>query len=180
VADVKCSKRLFEGVMRAGGRAETAPSGYVPVREAMRAHRAPLGGELSGHILFAENGWIGDGVYAAVRTLQAVAALPDGLAGFRRSLPPSFATPEFRLACADRRKAQVVKEVAARLAGRGGQYDAGLGLRVSRDDGWWLLRASGTESKLSCRCEADTPQGLERLRDELRRELALSGVAAEI
>jgi phosphomannomutase len=153
----------------------------VLVREAMQRERATLAGELSGHIFF-QDGWGGvdDALYAAVRTFQALSRLPGGLAAFRDSLPPSFATPELRLPCAEERKAEVVAEVAARLAKEGGVFDPALGLRVERPEGWWLLRASGTEPKLTCRCEARHPDGLERLRDELRRQLSMSGIEAEI
>jgi len=180
VADVKCAKVLFDGVARAGGRAVLSPSGYVLVRETMQAEQALLGGELSGHIFFAENGWVDDALYAAIRTFLAVSRLPGGLVAFCESLPPSFATPEIRLACPEHRKAEVVAQVADRLAGRGGVFDPRLGLRVERPDGWWLLRASGTEPKLTCRCEALHPDGLDRLRAELRAELAQSGLAAEV
>jgi phosphomannomutase len=180
VADVKCSKLLFDGVARAGGRAVLSPSGYVLVREAMQAEQALLGGELSGHIFFAENGWVDDALYAALRTFLAISRLPGGLAAFRESLPPSFATAELRLACPEHRKAEVVAEVAQRLASRGGVFDPRLGLRVERPDGWWLLRASGTEPKLTCRCEALHPDGLDRLRAELRGQLAQSGLVAQV
>jgi phosphomannomutase len=180
VADVKCSRQLFDGVAAAGGRAVLSPSGYVLVREAMQAAEALLGGELSGHIFFAETGFVDDALFAAVRTFQAVSALPAGLAGFRDNLPPSFSTPELRIACPEERKAAVVAEVAARLQTDGGDFDPVLGLRAHRPYGWWLLRASGTEPKLTCRCEAANPEGLERLRGELRRQLALSGVEAEV
>lgn len=179
VADVKSSRVLFDGVAAAGGRASLAPSGYVLVREAMLGQKAALAGELSGHIFFGEDwGGVDDAIYAAVRTLLALSALPGGLRGFRESLPVSFATPELRLPCPEARKAEVVEAVARRLGVR--MADPSMGLRVERPDGWWLLRASGTEPKLTCRCEASRPEGLQRLRDELRAQLALSGVAAEV
>jgi phosphomannomutase len=181
VGDVKCSKVLFDGVNAAGGRAVLSPSGYVLVRETMQREKAALAGELSGHIFFADAwGGVDDALYAAVRTFLALSRLPGGLAAFRDSLPPSFATPELRLGCPEERKAAVVAEVAQRLTGEGGAFDPGLGLRVERPEGWWLLRASGTEAKLTCRCEAVHPDGLARLREELKRQLSLSGIEAEV
>jgi phosphomannomutase len=181
VADVKCSKVLFDGIAAAGGRPVLSPSGYVLVREAMLREGAALAGELSGHIFFAD-GWGGmdDALYAAIRTFRALSRLPGALAAFRESLPPSFATPELRIGCEESRKAGVVAEVAGRLAAEGGAFDPALGLRVERPEGWWLLRASGTEPKLTCRCEARHPDGLDRLRAELREQLRRSGIEAEI
>ncbi|MBC6982679.1 phosphomannomutase/phosphoglucomutase [Caulobacter sp. 17J80-11] len=176
VADVKCSRVVFDGVARAGGRAEMAPSGYVLVREAMRRHGAALAGELSGHVFFGAD-WNGvdDALYAAVRVLVAVSQGRD-LTAFRDGLPPAFSTPELRLPCPEPRKAAVVAAVAARLNGAGAEVDPALGLRIDTADGWWLLRASGTEAKLTCRCEADSPEGLERVRAELAGHLAACGM----
>jgi phosphomannomutase len=181
VADVKCSKVLFDGVRAAGGRAALSPSGYVHVREMIQAEGALLGGELSGHIFFAD-GWGGvdDALYAAVQTFLAVSRGPGGLAAFRDSLPPTFATPELRIPCPEARKAEVVAEVARVLADEGGVFDAALGLRVDGPDGWWLLRASGTEPKLTCRCESLHPDGLERLRAELKRRLGDCGLDVDV
>lgn len=180
VADVKCSKVLFDGVAAAGGQCGLAPSGYVLVRETMMQTGAQLGGELSGHFFFADDwGGVDDAIYAAIQTFQAISRLHGGLAGFRDSLPPSFTTPEMRIPCPEGRKAQVVSEVARQLACEGAIFDSTHGLRVESADGWWLLRASGTEAKLTCRCESVHPDGLERLRGELKRHLTLCGIDAE-
>lgn len=181
VADVRCSKVLFEGVAAAGGRCEVSPSGYALVAEAMKRSKAQLGGELSGHILF-DDGWgvVDDAVYSAIQIFQAISRTHGGLAGFRDSLPPSFVTPERRIPCPERRKQAVLREVAERLAAEGAVFDSRHGVRVESPDGWWLLRASGTEPKVTCRCESVHPDGLDRLRGELKRHLRLSGIEAEV
>lgn len=178
VADVKSSAVLFDGVARLGGRAEVAPSGYVLVREAMARHGARLGGELSGHIFFSDYGdGTDDALYVAVRVLCELGRRGGPLSAFRASLPPLVTTPELRTPCPEGRKAAVVREVATRTAHRGGHFDPHLGLRVRGPDGWWLLRASGTEPKLTARCEAADAAALERLVADLRAELAASGIA---
>jgi phosphomannomutase len=178
VGDVKSSRVLFDRIAQRGGRALMAPSGYVLVRAAMLAAGAPLAGEMSGHIIFAE-AWHGsdDALYAALRVLGALTRRSETLAEFRRALPTAVSTPEIRLSCADSRKHDVVKEVAERLRSSGAKIDTTDGIRVTRPEGWWLLRASGTEAKLTARCEAADETGLARLRDELERQLALSGIA---
>ena len=178
VGDVKSSGVLFDGVRALGGEAVVAPSGYVLIREAMRRHGALLGGELSGHIFFGDR-WDGgdDALYVAVRLLDALGRAGAPLSAFRRALPSVVATPELRLPCPEARKAAVVAEVAERTASRGGDFDPALGLVVRSADGWWLLRASGTEPKLTARCEASDPAALARLRADLGEQLALSGVA---
>jgi len=177
VGDVKASNVLFDGIDAAGGRAVMAPSGYVLIRDRMLAEAAPLAGEMSGHIFFGDR-WhrADDGLYVAVRTLRALARSGRSLADFRRSLPPVVATPELRLPCPDARKAEVLAAIAGRLAGEGQAIDRTDGLRVAEADGWWLLRASGTEPKLTARCEAASPAALDRLVARLAGELEREGV----
>jgi phosphomannomutase len=178
VADVKSSRVLFDEVERRGGRAVMAPSGYVRVRDAMLREQAPLAGEMSGHIFFSDC-WhaTDDALFVAMRLLQALGRRGGSLAEFRASLPATAATPELRLPCPEHRKAQVIREVSARLASCDGvRIDTTDGLRVTTEDGWWLLRASGTEPKLTARCEATDPASLERLQRILMMQLVRSGV----
>ncbi len=177
VGDVKSSRVLFEGIARLGGRAVMAPSGYVLVRAAMLSAGAPLAGEMSGHVLFAE-AWHGadDALYVAMRLLSALTRRGASLAEFRRALPRTVATPELRIRCPAGRKDAVVGEVASRLLAMGAKVDTTDGVRVTTKEGWWLLRGSGTESKLTARCEASNDEGLARLRATLARQLRASGI----
>ena len=176
IGDVKCSRLLFEGVAEHGGRPVIAPSGYVLIREAMRREQALLAGELSGHLFFAGE-WRGvdDALYAAVRTLLALSRRDGTIGDFRRSLPATVTTEELRMPCA--RAPQAVRLIARRVSPQGA-FDPAMGLRMETPDGWWLLRASGTEAKLTGRCEAATPAGLERLQAEVTGELAAAGLEA--
>jgi len=177
VGDVKCSRALFDGVRGLGGRAVLAPSGYVPVREMMRDEGALLGGELSGHIFYADD-WDGtdDALYVAMRLLKVLSGRETTLLDFRASLPAFVATPEYRISCSDSRKDEIVREVSERLERSGAKVDKSDGLRVETMDGWWLLRASNTEARITCRSEAFTEEGLARLMDALRHQLRASGV----
>jgi phosphomannomutase len=177
VGDVKSSRVLFSGVAKLGGRPVMAPSGYVLVRRLMLEQNAPLAGEMSGHIIFADC-WHGtdDALFVAMRVLAALAHQKISLAEFRAGLPLTVATPEMRLPCAEERKSDIVREVAARLVLQGADIDTTDGLRVSTPQGWWLLRTSGTEAKLTARCEASDAEGLECLKSELAAHLRQSGV----
>ena len=41
------------------------------------------------------------------------------------------------------------------------------GLRIQKDDGWWLLRASNTQAILVARVEAESENSLLQLKKEL-------------
>lgn len=173
IADVKSSRVLFDGIAALGGRPIMAPSGYVLIREAMLREDAPMAGEMSGHIFFSDR-WTGtdDALHVAMRLLAALGRTT--LAEFRARLPQTVVTPELRLPCPDDRKRDILAAVEAGL----GQADVDRtdGLRVTTGDGWWLLRSSGTEPKLTARIEAWDAVGLERMRHDLFDRLDKAGL----
>jgi phosphomannomutase len=85
-------------------------------------------------------------------------------------------TPEMRFQVDESRKFAVIDEVKERLAGSPDDVNATDGVRVTNDDGWWLLRASNTQDVLVARAESDSEAGLERLMAQIDGQLAESGL----
>lgn len=178
LADVKASQVLFDEIARLGGKPVMCPTGHSIIKARMAELKAPLAGEMSGHIFFAD-GYYGydDGIYAAVRMLDLVAGSHASLAELRDDLPATINTPEIRVDTDEARKFEIVAEVKSRLADAPDKtVDATDGVRVTTADGWWLLRASNTQSALVLRCEAADTAALSRLKSEIREQLKLSGV----
>ena len=179
IADVKASQVLFDEVARAGGVPLMWRTGHSLIKSKMAETGAPLAGEMSGHIFFADK-WYGfdDALYAAVRLLGIVARADGSLADMRAALPRVVNTPELRFECDDERKFAVVEEVAARLKAVDANVSDIDGVRVNTPDGWWLLRASNTQAVLVARAEAGDEAGLERLKAALAAQLQESGLDA--
>ena len=177
IADVKASGALFEEIERLGGKPLMWKTGHSLIKSKMAETRAPLAGEMSGHIFFADKYYgYDDGLYAAIRLLSLLSRQGAKLSALRKALPQRINTPEVRFSCADDRKFDVIIEVKKRLKMAGAEVNDVDGVRVSTDDGWWLLRASNTQPVLVARCEARDSGGLARLRQALKDQLALSGV----
>jgi phosphomannomutase len=126
IADVKASQVLFDEVKRAGGTPLMWRTGHSLIKAKMAETGAPLAGEMSGHIFFADK-WYGfdDALYAAVRLLGVVARMDGKLSNVRASLPHVLNTPELRFDCDDLRKFDVIREVAARLKEDGADVAGG-------------------------------------------------------
>ncbi len=178
IADVKASQVLFDEIARMGGRPVMAATGHSLIKAKLAETGAPLAGEMSGHIFFAD-GYYGfdDAVYVAVRLLSVLSRSQESLAALGDRLPAVVNTPELRFPCDESRKFEVVGEVRERLRKAGAELTDIDGVRVSTADGWWLLRASNTQAVLVARAESATEDGLARLKGELAAELAASGVA---
>ncbi|MDI2112624.1 phosphoglucomutase/phosphomannomutase PgmG [Commensalibacter nepenthis] len=177
IADVKASQILFEEVKKAGGNPLMWCTGHSLIKSKMAETKALLGGEMSGHIFFADK-WYGfdDALYVAIRTLDIVSRLKGPLSEITESLPKAISTPEIRFDCPDDRKFSVVYEVAERLKAENADVVTIDGVRVNTPDGWWLLRASNTQASLVARAESTTGDGLENLKSALKSQLSASGV----
>ena len=179
IADVKASQVLFDEIKASGGVPLMWRTGHSLIKAKMAETGAPLAGEMSGHVFFADK-WYGfdDALYAGVRLLGILARMDGTLAEVRAALPHVVNTPELRFDCDDVRKFTVITEVAARLRQVGAAVSDIDGVRVSTPDGWWLLRASNTQAVLVARAEAKSEAGLEQLKAALVAQLEASGLAA--
>ena len=177
IADVKASQVLFDEVARLGGKPLMWRTGHSLIKTKMAELDAPLAGEMSGHIFYADRYYgYDDALYAAVRLLGILGRSSEALASMRDRLPQVVNTPELRFPCADERKFAVVAEVRDRLRQAKAEMVDIDGVRVRTKDGWWLLRASNTQAVLVARAEARDQQGLERLKSALVAELGRSGI----
>lgn len=181
VGDVKSSAYLFDRVTALGGRAVMAKTGHSSIKTRMRQERAPIAGELSGHIFFGDDFYgHDDAAYAAIKLIGALHASGRTLSERRDAMPDWIATPDLRLPIDPARKTAVVDEVLTRLKATGARVDRTDGARVDNDDGWWLLRASNTQDMLTIRAEAKDEAALARLMAEITAQLAASGVAGPL
>lgn len=177
IADVKASRALFERVSNLGGHPLMWKTGHSLIKSKMKEVGAPLAGEMSGHVFFAHEYYgFDDALYAAVRLIAASARLGKSVTQLRGEMPALVNTPELRFQVDESRKFAVIDEVKTRLSGSGADVDATDGVRVSTDDGWWLLRASNTQDVLVARAESDDAAGLERLLAQVDAQLAASGL----
>ena len=179
IADVKASQTLFDEIARLGGNPLMWKTGHSLLKAKMAETGAPLAGEMSGHIFFADK-WYGfdDALYCGVRLIGLVSKLGVSLADLRDRLPDVINTPETRFQADEELKFKVVQEVKARLKAAGADVNDIDGVRVKTPDGWWLLRASNTQDVLVARAESGTPDGLERLKAMVVEQLEMSGLEA--
>lgn len=180
IADVKASQTLFDEVTRLGGNAIMWKTGHSLIKTKMIEAKAPVAGEMSGHIFFAERYYgFDDATYAAVRLYRILVQSGKSLAQWRDAMPVAVNTPETRIDCPDDRKFALIEEVRSRLAEAGAEVSGIDGVRVSTEDGWWLLRASNTQPAIVARCEAGDDAGLVRLKSQVTDQLVKSGLSSE-
>jgi len=178
VTDVKASQMFFDEITRMGGKPVLWKAGHSHIKTKMQELGSPLAGEMSAHIFFKHRYYgYDDALYAAIRLLSILASANQSLADIYDALPKFENTPELRFDCPEERKFKVIDEVRERLSNINSIDINNIdGVRIANDDGWWLLRASNTQAVLAARCESTTKEGLKRLKNELMKQLTLSGI----
>jgi phosphomannomutase/phosphoglucomutase len=154
VAEVKCSQNLFNDIEKHGGKAIMWRTGHSLIEEKIREENAALGGEMSGHIFFADR-YFGydDAIYASCRLIELLSKTDKKLSQLLSDVPKTFITPEIRVDCPDEIKFKVVEHVKESLKKVYPVIDVD-GVRVKFEDGWGLVRASNTQPALVLRFEA--------------------------
>jgi phosphomannomutase/phosphoglucomutase len=176
IFDVKCSQALPDAITRAGGKPVMWRTGHSLIEEKMHEAHAPVAGEMSGHMFFAE-GFYGfdDAVYGAARLLRIVGDGDQTVRELLADVPRFVSTPEIRVACPDELKFGIVEAAKKHFRGKYDVIDVD-GVRVQFGDGWGLLRASNTGPVLVLRFEARSETELKRIRTEFADWLAGQGV----
>ena len=177
IADVKASRALFDHVAQHGGTPVMWKTGHSLIKSKMKETGSPLAGEMSGHVFFADEYYgFDDALYAGVRLMTSAAELGKSVTELRSAMPAMINTPEMRFQVDESRKFAAIDEVKERLATSPAKVDGTDGVRVTTDDGWWLLRASNTQDVLVARAESDSEAGLDRLMAQIDEQLSLSGL----
>lgn len=172
IYDVKCTRLLGPWIERHGGRPVVWKTGHSLIKAKLKASGAPLAGEMSGHMFFKER-WYGfdDALYCGARLLEILARHADASAVLE-ALPDAPSTPELNWKLAEGEPHALVRILQDQRPFPGAERVVTIdGVRVEYADGFGLARASNTTPVMVLRFEGDSPQALDRIREEFRRAL---------
>ncbi len=176
IFDVKCSQVLPELFKEAGGEPIMWQTGHSLIKKKMRETGALLAGELSGHIMIADD-YLGfdDALYNACRLIEIISHSGRTLSEMISDFPEYSSTPEIRIDVTEDQKWAVVSEAEVYFKEK---YDViGVdGVRILFGDGWALLRASNTQPAIVARFEARSESRLLEIRTEIAEWLTQAGV----
>jgi len=176
VFDVKCSQALPEVFAAAGGDPIMWQTGHSLIKKKMKECGALVAGELSGHIMIADD-YLGfdDAPYDACRLIELVSRSDRSLSEMVADFPVYVSTAEIRIEVTEEQKWAVVAEAVAYFKSKYDVIDVD-GVRVLFGDGWALLRASNTQPVIVARFEARTQARLSEIRAEVSAWLTAHGV----
>ena len=174
--DVKCSQALEDMIIKYGGKPIMWKTGHSLIKQKMNELGCKLGGEMSGHIFFADDYYgYDDAIYVAARIVQTLSRSDKKLSELKAKLPKYFSTPEMRMACeSDEEKFRIADEAIKYFTKN---YDCITvdGVRIKFGDGWGLVRASNTQPVIVCRFEANSHDRMEEIKDLVLTKLETMG-----
>ena len=158
-------------------------AGHSLIKAKMKETGAVFGGEMSGHLFFADR-YFGydDAIYAACRLVEILKKLKSHdskkkLSSLLADLPKTANTPEIRIDCPDNIKFAVVDRITEVFMGKTGvplqpkEVITVDGVRAIFDNGWGLIRASNTQPVLVMRFEAKDSYTLETIKTIMEKKV---------
>jgi phosphomannomutase len=171
VANLSTSRMIDDVAARAGGRIVRSPVGEANVAQAMRDHRASIGGEGNGGVIWPRVTYVRDSLVGMALLLQMLAARKRKLSEVVAELP-RYAIVKDKAPLEPRLVAGLADTMKAHFAGQ--KLDTQDGVRVDLDDRWVHVRPSNTEPIVRIIAEARDESAARVLVAEARSALGIS------
>jgi phosphomannomutase/phosphoglucomutase len=158
VTPVSSSQRIVEVAEAAGGHVIWTPVGSIYVARMMMQVNAVIGGEGNGGIIFPEHQYCRDGAMTVAKVLEIMTERRKKISELVKEIPKRY-MDKTKVTCRDRDA--TMQQIRASVEGN---IDTTDGVKIWYDDGWLLIRPSGTEPIIRIFVEAETKR---RARDLL-------------
>ena len=165
IFDVKCSQALEDMIKKYKGKPVMWKTGHSLIKNKMSESNCKLGGEMSGHIFFADDYYgYDDAIYVAARLIQLLSKTDKTLSELKSAIPVYHSTPEIRLeADSDEEKFKIAK-LAIEYFTKHNNCITVDGVRIIYENGWGLVRASNTQPVIVCRFEGNTLDNMNEIK----------------
>ena len=167
IYDLRASRAVKDTVEKYGGKALMNRVGHAFIKQRMRQEDALFAGEVTGHYYFKDFYYADNGFIPALLILELMSKKNQSLRELLQPLRERyFISGEINT------KLKSMDEVAPKLARIEARYkDATIatldGVSVDYPDWHFNVRASNTEPLIRLNLEADTPEMMEKRRDEV-------------
>ena len=157
IADVKCSKILFDTLKNNGVDIHMSKTGHSLIKEMISSKNADIAGEMSGHIFYNYKYYgYDDAIYASLKLIRILNNTKKTLNELTSVYMKSSSTPEIKLYCDEKIKFSLLDKIVEDIPKH---YDSGAnlitidGVRLETENFWFLLRASNTQNCIVFRLE---------------------------
>ena len=150
VTPVSSSQRIVDVAEAAGSHVIWTPVGSIYVARMMMQVNAVIGGEGNGGIIFPEHQYCRDGAMTVAKVLEIMTERHKKISELVKEIPKRY-MDKTRVTCRDRDA--TMQQIRSSVEGN---IDTTDGVKIWYDDGWLLIRPSGTEPIIRIFVEAET------------------------
>lgn len=166
IYDIRNSRTVPDVITARGGKPVLTRVGHAFIKDAMREHDAPFGGEASGHFYFRDNWYADSGLIAAVIGVYVATLSGKKLSELRKQYSTYASLPETNFVTDQ--KDRILNELAATFSDA--QQSTLDGLTITNNDGsWFNVRASNTEPVIRLNAEAHTQERLAEIIEKVTK-----------
>jgi phosphoglucosamine mutase len=171
VYEVSCSLAVEETIKANSGKPVLSPVGHTYIVDKILKEKAVFGGETSGHFYFMDLYGFDDALYTSLKIAEILSKKGMKFSNVVDSLPEYPRIPLKNYACPDEKKFKVVESLAKEFAEMGFETVTLDGVKVTENDGWFLIRPSNTQPLVRLTVEAKTEEALQRLVDFAEKKI---------
>ncbi len=151
VTTVATSSAIYDIAKEYGGEVIATKVGDLVVARELKNIDGLFGGEENGGLIFPDFVYGRDAALATAKIVEIIAKEKKPLSKLIAELP-SYYSEKMKVECPDNRKVEVMNKIAE--ATQDHEVDTTDGVKIFTDDGWVIIRPSGTEPIFRCFAEA--------------------------
>jgi len=153
VTTVATSSAIYDIAKEFKGEVIATAVGDLLVARELKEKNGLFGGEENGGLIFPDFVYGRDAALTVAKILEIIATEKKSLSKLVAELPVYY-SKKVSCSCADDKKTKVMDSIAKEVATLGLELDTTDGVKIFKDDGWAIIRPSGTEPIFRCMSEA--------------------------
>jgi phosphomannomutase/phosphoglucomutase len=165
VTTVATSQAIYDIAEEYNGKVIATAVGDLLVARKLKDENGLFGGEENGGLIFPDFVYGRDAVMTVAKILEIVAKEKKPISELVSELPVYYAS-KMKIECPDDEKEFVMDSIADEVKNTT-EYKLDLtdGVKILKDDGWMIIRPSGTEPIFRCFAESDSQMKADEMTD---------------
>ncbi|MDR0900970.1 MAG: phosphoglucosamine mutase [Methanobrevibacter sp.] len=157
VTTVATSSAIYDIAKKYNGSVLATAVGDLIVARELKERNGLFGGEENGGLIFPDFVYGRDAALSAAKILEIIAKEQKPLSELISELPVYY-SEKMKIECEDDIKQKVMDKIAKEVSTLGYDIDTTDGVKIFKDDGWIIIRPSGTEPIFRCFSESNSQE----------------------
>ncbi|RBQ23438.1 Phosphoglucomutase/phosphomannomutase [Candidatus Methanobinarius endosymbioticus] len=157
VTTVATSTAIYDIANQNNGKVITTAVGDLLVARRLMEENGLFGGEENGGLIFPDFVYGRDAALSAAKVLEIMATENKPLSELISELPVYY-SEKMKSECSDDKKQEVMNKIVDEVSKLDYEIDTTDGVKIFKDNGWVIIRPSGTEPIFRCFSENDSQE----------------------